>query len=94
VTPSSCAVAFDSRFIQATGNYLSAHDGSLLNHYQLNHSYECLFAPHEFSPEQQAFVRQKWKERNSLGYVDEKAWTPNLIRFPEGDPFSFLFKLK
>ena len=94
VTPSSCAVAFDSRFIQAAGNHLSVHDGSLLNHYQLNHSYECLFAPHEFSPEQQAFVRQQWKDRNPLGYVDDKAWTPNLIRFPEGDPFSFLSKVE
>lgn len=94
VTPSTCAVAFDSRFIQATGNHFSVHDGSLLNHYQQNHSYECLFAPHEFSPEQQAFVRQQWKERTPLGYVDERAWTPNLIRFPEGDPFGFLFKLE
>jgi hypothetical protein len=92
VTPSSCAVAFDGRFIGATGNHLSVHDGSVLNHFQVNHSHQCLFSPQEFSLEQQAFVRQHWKERKRLGYVDEKAWTPNVIRFPEGNPFSFLCK--
>jgi hypothetical protein len=79
VTPLCCAVAFDARSIQAIGDRLSVEDGSVLNHYEVVHSYECLFAPTELAPEQRAFVRKQWKARtNDFGYVDEKVWVPRL----------------
>ena len=91
VTPLCCAVAFDDRFIEGIGDCLSTEDGSLLNHYQVVHSYECLFAPTELVPEQRTFVRQQWKERTTdFGYIDYTVWVPNLIALPPGDPFTFL----
>jgi hypothetical protein len=94
VMPSRCAIAYDSRFFKATGNHLSAEDGSLLNLYQVRHCFECLFTSSELGMEQQAFVRQQWKNRmKPLGCVDEQAWTPNLLLFPEGDKFGFLLKV-
>ena len=95
VTPSCCAVAYDSRFIKATDNHLSDEDGSLLNLYQVQNCFECLFTVSELNSEQQAFVRQQWSNRKTpLGCVDEKAWTPNLLPFPDGKTFSFLLKVE
>ena len=95
VTPSCCAVAYDSRFIKATGNHLNVEDGSLLNLHQVEHCCKCLFTASELSSEQQAFIRRHWNDRTeSIGCVDEQAWTPNLLLFPDANKFSFLHKVE
>lgn len=95
VTPSLCAVAYDSRFIVAIGDHLSVEDGSLLNAYQVKHCFKCLFTASELRLDQQVFIRQEWNERdNPIGCVDEQAWTPNLLLFPDGNRFRFLLKVE
>ncbi|MFO1501393.1 MAG: DUF4238 domain-containing protein [Verrucomicrobiota bacterium] len=91
ITPHHCAVAFDVRHCDVTGNSLAEADQCLLNQYQVMVCGECLFTSSELSAEQQASVRRTWKKRERpSGMVDMEQWVLNLQRLRAEKQFGFV----
>jgi hypothetical protein len=91
VTPSCCAVAWDTRFARVTCGDLQGIDKIRLNHDQLQHCTNFIYGPSEPSPEELTFCRNEWNEREQpSGEVSSQYCEFNFLQLEHGTSFNFL----
>lgn len=91
VTPSCCAIAWDSRSCQVTRSDLNKDDQKYLNLYQLGHCTNFIYGPVASSPAELELERLSWNRRKPpSGKVTKKYCDFNFLEYKNGSQLSFL----
>lgn len=91
ITPAFCALAFDTRVVQAVSATVSRSENDILIVNQFQHAHECIYTSSEPNENDRwAFAETRRRTERAHGYVDDRAWSVNYLQLPETASLSFI----